>query len=251
MDGKPYLLDGANWTWSGTGTIPHLLVSHLGYTFFAVLVGFVIAFPLGLLIGHTGRGSFLAINAGNAGRSLPTLGLLSLLVVLMGLGFTPVLIALVVLVIPPILTSTYAGLRSVDQNAVDAAKGMGMSSTQVLFRVELPIALPVVFGGIRAAVLQVVATATVAAYVGGSGLGRLLVDGLALNDYGQMVAGAVVVAVLAIVLDLLLGLVQRYAVSPGLTGRGLKRARGTRSVAESGAIPDEELISAGSSKGTS
>lgn len=249
MDGTPYLLDGANWAWSSPGTIPHLLLSHLGYTGLSVLVGFVIAFPIGLLIGHTGKGSFLAINAGNAGRSLPTLGLLSLLVVYMSSqGFLPVLIALVVLVIPPILTSTYAGLRSVDPNAVDAARGMGMSSTQVLFRVELPMALPVVFGGVRAAVLQVVATATVAAYVGLSGLGRLLVDGLALNDYGRMVAGAVVVAVLAVVLDLLLGLVQRYVVSPGITGRGLSRARGTRSVAESGAVPEPELVT---SKGTS
>nr|WP_218886439.1 ABC transporter permease subunit [Kineococcus aurantiacus] len=238
------MLDGAHWAWSTSGSIPHLLLAHLQYTALAVLVGFVIAFPLGLLIGHTGRGAFWAINAGNAGRSLPTLGLLSLLVVYMSSqGFLPVLIALVVLVVPPILTSTYAGLRSVDPNAVDAARGMGMSSAQVLFRVELPMALPVVFGGVRAAVLQVVATATVAAYVGLSGLGRLLVDGLALNDYGRMVAGAVVVAVLAVVLDLLLGLVQRYAVSPGITGRGLRRARGTRSVAESGA-QSSELMSA-------
>ena len=249
MDGTPYLLDGANWAWSSPGTIPHLLLSHLGYTGLSVLVGFVIAFPIGLLIGHTGKGSFIAINAGNAGRSLPTLGLLSLLVVYMSSqGFLPVLIALVVLVIPPILTSTYAGLRSVDPNAVDAARGMGMSPAQVLFRVELPMALPVVFGGVRAAVLQVVATATVAAYVGLSGLGRLLVDGLALNDYGRMVAGAVVVAVLAVVLDLLLGLVQRYVVSPGITGRGRSRARGPRSVAESGAVPERELVT---SKGTS
>ncbi|MEZ0166341.1 ABC transporter permease [Kineococcus sp. LSe6-4] len=249
MDGTPYLLDGANWDWAAPGSIPHLLLAHLGYTALSVLVGFLVAFPIGLLIGHTGRGSFLAINAGNVGRSLPTLGLLSLLVVyLSGRGILPVIIALVVLVVPPILTSTYAGLRSVDPSAVDAARGMGMSPAQVLFRVELPMALPVVFGGLRAAVLQVVATATVAAYVGLSGLGRLLVDGLALNDYGRMVAGAVVVAVLAVGLDLLLGLVQRYVVSPGLTGRGLSRARGPRSVAESGAHPERELAP---SKGTS
>jgi osmoprotectant transport system permease protein len=249
VDGTPYLLDPAHWDWATPGSIPHLLVSHLGYTALSVLVGFAIAFPIGLLTGHTGKGSFLAINAGNAGRSLPTLGLLSLLVTVMGLRFAPVLIALVVLVIPPILTSTYAGLRSVDRNAVDAARGMGMTSSQVLFRVELPMALPVVFGGIRAAVLQVVATATVAAYVGLSGLGRLLVDGLAVNDYGRVVAGAVVVAALAIVLDLLLGLVQRYAVSPGLTGRGGSRKGGARSVAESPQAP--EPITAGTSKGTS
>jgi osmoprotectant transport system permease protein len=134
---------------------------------------------------------------------------------------------------------------------VDAARGMGMSGLQVLFRVELPIALPVVFGGLRAAVLQVVATATVAAYVAGSGLGRLLVDGLALSDYGRMLAGAVVVAALAIVLDLLLAGLQRLVVSPGMTGRGLSRGRAGRSVAESGPETSGELVNAGTTKGTS
>ena len=240
VDETPYLLDGSHWAWSSAGSIPHLLLAHVGYTAIALLIGFAIAFPVGLLIGHTGRGSFLAINAGNAGRSLPTLGLISLLVVLMGVGFTPVLVALVVLVIPPILTSTYAGLRSVDGNAVDAAKGMGMSGSQVLFRVEVPMALPVIFGGLRAAALQVVATATVAAYVGLSGLGRLLIDGLAVNDYGRVIAGAVVVAALAIVLDLLLGLLQRYAVSPGITGRGLGRS--PRRLAVARAREEAELV---------
>ncbi|WP_432520862.1 ABC transporter permease [Kineococcus sp. SYSU DK006] len=240
MDDTPYLLDASHWDWSVTGSIPHLLLAHLGYTALSVLVGALIALPIGMLIGHTGRGAFLAINAGNAGRSLPTLGLLSLLVTLMSIGFLPVLIALVVLVVPPILTSTYAGLRSVDPSAVDAARGMGMSGSQVLLRVELPMALPVVFGGLRAGVLQVVSTATVAAYTGLSGLGRLLVDGLALNDYGRVVAGAVVVAALAIVLDLLLGLVQRRVVSPGISGRGLGRSRPARPVA--GSPLDAEVL---------
>ncbi|WP_432507690.1 ABC transporter permease [Kineococcus arenarius] len=226
MEETPYLLDPAHW--SGDGSIPQLVLAHLGYTGLALLAGFCIAFPLGLLIGHTGRGSFLAINAGNAGRALPTLGLLMLLVTLMGLGVLPVLIALVVLVIPPILTSTYAGLRSVDRAAVDAARGMGMRPLQVLFGVEVPMALPVLFSGLRAATLQVVSTATVAAAVSLSGLGRLLIDGLAVNDYGRVLAGAVVVAVLAILLDLLLALVQRAVVSPGITGRGSYRARGRR-----------------------
>lgn len=238
MDDTPYLLDGSHWAFSTPGSIPHLVLDHLGYTFLALLIGFVIAFPVGLLIGHTGRGAFLAINAGNAGRSLPTLGLLFLLVTLMGLGRPPVYIVLVVLVIPPLLTSTYAGLRSVDRNAVDAARGMGMRESQILFRVELPMALPVIFGGVRSATLQVVATATVAAWVGLSGLGRLLRTGLSVNDYGQVLAGAVVVAVLAIVLDLLLAIVQRYVVSPGLSGRGLRRTRRRSSVAESPLEPE-------------
>ncbi|WP_432499245.1 ABC transporter permease subunit [Kineococcus gypseus] len=225
MDGTPYLLDPAHW--SGPGSIPELVLAHLGYTGLALLLGVLVAFPVGLLIGHTGRGAWLAVNAGNAGRALPTLGLLMLLVTLMGLGRVPVLIVLVVLVLPPILTSTYAGLRSVDRAAVDAARGMGMRPLQVLLGVEVPMALPVLFSGLRAAALQVVATATVAASVGLGGLGRLLIDGLALNDYGRVVAGAVVVAVLAVVLDVLLALVQRAVVSPGLTGRGARR-RGSR-----------------------
>nr|WP_205709172.1 ABC transporter permease [Kineococcus siccus] len=224
--------------WSGPTGIPQLLLAHLGYTGVALLCGVAIALPVGLYIGHTGRGSFLAINAGNAGRSLPTLGLLMLMVTLMGLGFLPVLIALTVLVVPPILTSTYAGLRNVDRSAVDAAVGMGMRPWQVLWRVEVPMALPVVLGGLRSAALQVVATATVAASVGLSGLGRLLIDGLSVNDYGRVIAGAVVVAVLAIVLDLLLGLVQRYAVSPGVSGRGLGRRTGGPAAPASRVDPD-------------
>ncbi|WP_432573255.1 ABC transporter permease [Kineococcus sp. SYSU DK005] len=227
MDETPYLLDPARW--SGPGSIPALTLEHLGYTGLALLLGVLIAFPLGLLIGHTGRGAFLAVNAGNAGRALPTLGLLILLVTVMDrLDAVPVLITLVVLVVPPILTSTYAGLRSVDRAAVDAARGMGMRPLQVLFGVEVPMAMPLLFSGLRAATLQVVATATVAAYVGLGGLGRLLIDGLAVNDYGRVVAGAVVVAVLAIVLDLLLGLVQRLVVPRGVSGRRLRGARGER-----------------------
>jgi osmoprotectant transport system permease protein len=223
-----YLLDPANWQGGGVrASIPALVLTHLWYTAQALVVAAVIALPLGLFIGHTGKGSFIAINAANAGRSLPTLGLIILLVVVMGLGFGPVLIALVVLAIPPILTTTYAGIRAVDPAAVDAARGMGMRPLQVLFKVEVPIALPLISSGLRNALLQVVATSTVAAYVGIGGLGRLLIDGLSLNDYGRVVAGAVVVAGLAIVLDLLAAGTQRIIVSPGLTGRIPRRRTGT------------------------
>jgi osmoprotectant transport system permease protein len=214
-----YLFDAANWDWATSGSIPQLIVSHLWYVFLALLIGTAIALPVGLWIGHTGRGSFLAINAGNAGRSLPTLGLLMLMVTLLGLGLTPVLIALTVLAIPPILTSAYAGIRSLDPRVVDAARGVGMRPWQVLTQVELPMALPVLMSGFRSAALQVVATATVAAAVGLGGLGRLLIDGLAVNDYSRVLAGAIVVAVLAVALDLLLALAQRWIVSPGLSGR--------------------------------
>jgi osmoprotectant transport system permease protein len=217
-----YLFDPANWDPGTSGSIPQLILSHLWYVALAMLIGTAIALPIGLWIGHTGRGSFLAINAGNAGRSLPTLGLLMLMVTLLGLGLTPVLIALTVLAIPPILTSAYAGIRSLDQRVVDAARGVGMRPWQVLTQVELPMALPVLMSGFRSAVLQVVATATVAAAVGLGGLGRLLIDGLSVNDYSRVLAGAVVVAVLAVTLDLLLALVQRWIISPGLSGRARK-----------------------------
>ncbi len=196
-----------------------LVLAHLGYVALALLFGAVIALPVGMYIGHTGKGSFIAINAGNAGRSLPTLGLLMLMVTLLGLGLLPVLIALTVLVIPPILTSSYAGMRNLDHRVVDAARGMGMRPWQVLTRVELPMALPVMMSGFRNAALQVVATATVAAAVGLSGLGRLLIDGLAVNDYSRVLAGAIVVAVLAVLVDLFLALIQRWIVSPGLKGQ--------------------------------
>jgi osmoprotectant transport system permease protein len=220
-----YLFDAAHWDPDTAGSFPQLLLSHLGYVALALLIGTVIALPIGLYIGHTGRGAFLAINAGNAGRSLPTLGLLMLMVTLLGLGLTPVLIALTVLVIPPILTSAYAGMRTLDQQVVDAARGMGMRPWQVLTRVELPMVLPVLMSGVRSATLQVVATATVAAAVGLGGLGRLLIDGLAVNDYSRVLAGAIVVAVLAVVLDLILALAQRWIVSPGLSGRVSTRPR--------------------------
>jgi len=130
-----------------------------------------------------------------------------------------VLIALTVLAVPPILTSAYAGIRSLDPRVVDAARGVGMRPWQVLTQVELPMALPVLMSGFRSAALQVVATATVAAAVGLGGLGRLLIDGLSVNDYSRVLAGAIVVAVLAVALDLLLALAQRWIVSPGLSGR--------------------------------
>lgn len=220
-----YLFDPARWSPSAPGSIPQLVVAHLGYTAAALVLAALVALPVGLYIGHTGRFSFVAINAGNAGRSLPTYGLLTILVTALGLGLLPILVALTLLAIPPILTATYAGLRAVDRATTDAARGMGLRPMQVLAQVEVPVALPLIMGGVRSATLQVVSTATVAAAVAGGGLGRLLIDGLSLNDYPRVVAGAVVVAVLAITLDLLLALVQRYAVSPGLTGRATRGPR--------------------------
>ena len=224
-----FLLDGANW--SGVEGFPHRILQHLGYSGMALAIALLIALPLGLYIGHTGRGALLAINLGNAGRALPTLGVLMLVLSVGGIGLKPVIVALVVLAVPPLLTATYAGIRSVDPAVVDAARGIGLRERQIVLQVEVPLALPVILGGVRSAVLQVISTATIAAYVAQGGLGRYLFDGLALRDYPRIVAGAVVLAVLAVVVDLLLALLQRLVVSPGLGERGARR-RGPASVPE-------------------
>lgn len=225
-----YLLDGANWHLTGDSSIPERLAQHLGYTLVALAISSVIALPLGLLIGHTNRGAFIAIGLGNLGRSLPTFGVVLLLVTIpqIGVGVLPVLAALTVLAVPPILAQTYAGVRSVDQTTVLAATAMGMRPAQVLFKAELPMALPLIISGLRSALLQVTATATIAAYASLGGLGRLLIDGLNRNDYPQIFAGAVLVALLAIVLDYISAGIERAVVSPGVRERRGGRSRRSR-----------------------
>ncbi|MCE3550264.1 ABC transporter permease [Pseudonocardia sp. RS11V-5] len=213
-----WLADPAHW--SGSAGIPARLVEHLWYSVLALALGAVVALPIGALVGHGRRGGFLIVGSANGMRALPELGLLTLLVLLMGIGLLPVTLALAVLAIPPLLAGTYSGVRNVDPGAVDAARGMGMREWQVLFKVELPNALPLILGGLRGAALQVIATAAVAAYVSFGGLGRFLIDGLRTRDYPQMAAGAVLVAVLALVVEGLLALLQRAIVSPGLRGGG-------------------------------
>ena len=209
-----WLFDPANWT--GAGGIPARLVEHLGYVALAMIIALVIALPVGAWVGHTGRGGFLVVGSANALRALPTLGVLILLVTPFGLSIIGPLIALVVLAVPPLLAGTYAGVRNVDPAVVDAARGMGMRGGEVLWRVELPNALPLIIGGVRSAVLQVISTATIAAYVGLGGLGRYIFDGLAQRDFPQMIGGSLLVALLAIVVDLLLAALQKVIVSPGL-----------------------------------
>lgn len=187
--------------WSGDDGFPHRIAQHLGYTALTVVIAAAIAIPLGLWIGHTGRLRGVAIVTTGALRALPTLGLVTFMVLWRGIGLTPPTVALVVLAIPPLLAGAYAGLEAVDRQTVDAARAIGMTEWQVLGRVEIPLALPLILGGLRSAVLQVVATATVAAYVGLGGLGRYLIDGLAVRDYPQMLAGATVVVVMALLLD--------------------------------------------------
>lgn len=200
-----YLLDPANWT--GPSGIGMRIAEHLLYTAAAILLAAVIAIPLGILVGHTRRGDALVAGVGNAARAIPTLGLLVLIVLLMGTGLLPVVLALAVLAVPPILLATAAGVRGADPAAVQAGRGLGMTPLQVVGRLEVPLALPLIVSGLRNATLQVVATATVAALAAAGGLGRLVVDGQRLgpDGYPRMLAGAILVAVLAIVLDLALG----------------------------------------------
>lgn len=245
-----WLNDPANWT--GPDGLLARIGQHLAYTGAAVVVAALIALPLGLLIGHTGRGVFLVVGLANGLRAVPILGLLLLLVVWIsphlhgqftvpGLiptagGFAyvvPIEIALILLALPPILTNTYAGVQAVDPEVRDAGKGMGMRGSQVVWQVEFPCALPLVMSGLRSATLQVIATATVAAYVPFlGGLGRLILDGEdRLTDlrygYPAMVSAGLVVAVLAVLVDLLLALVQRLVVSRGVAERYRTRRRVT------------------------
>jgi osmoprotectant transport system permease protein len=205
-----WLADPAHW--SGADGIPHRLAEHIGYSALTVAIAGAIALPIGLWIGHTGRFRGIAVALTGAARALPTLGLLTLAVLWIGIGLTAPVLALVVLAVPPLLAGAYAGIEAVDRRTVDAARAQGMTEWQVLSRVEVPIALPLILGGVRSAVLQVVATATIAAYIGLGGLGRYLIDGVAVRDYPQTLAGSLVVVVLALVLDGAFALVQRVAV---------------------------------------
>ena len=221
--------DPANW--QGPDGVPARLGEHVLYTVITLVIALAIAAPIGAWVGHTGRMRWLVTGA-NAARAIPTLGLLVAVSMLVGpliksdLAFViPSIAVLVLLAVPPLLSGTYAGIESVDPDARDAASGMGMTGRQVLWQVELPCALPLFLSGLRSATLQVIATATVAASVSLGGLGRYLIDGLASRDYTQMVAGSVLVAALALVADGVLALLERYAVSPGISGRASRVAR--------------------------
>lgn len=213
-----FLTDPGNW--QGARGIPTAVLTHLGYCLLSFAIAAAIAIPIGLYIGHTNRGAFLAINIGNIGRALPTIGLLTLVVLATGGGVLPVAICLALLAVPPLLTATYTGIRQVDPDVVDAARGMGMTEREVLTAVEIPNALPTMISGARSATLQLISTATVAAFVGMGGLGRYILDGPPQQDYGQMAAGALLVALLAILVDLLLaGIARATLPSPLRTHR--------------------------------
>lgn len=233
-------------TWSGEDGIPNRVLQHLGYTALTIVLAVAIAVPVGLWVGHSGRARWL-VTLTNSVRAVPTLGLLFAVALWLGsrisgdlFFFVPSIAVLVLLAIPPVLAGTYAGIEAVDPAARDAAKGLGMTGSQVLRQVEVPNALPLLLSGLRSAVLQVVATATIAAYIGLGGLGRFLIDGIALGDYPRAAGGAVLVAVLAVVLDGLLALAQRRVVSPGLSG-GRGRVGGRGKDSRSVAVGDDRL----------
>ncbi|CAM5608343.1 ABC transporter permease OS=Streptomyces alboniger OX=132473 GN=CP975_03825 PE=3 SV=1 [Streptomyces alboniger] len=214
-DAWAWLGDPAHWT--GDDGIWHRLTQHLLLTVVCLLISCLIALPVALVLGHLGRGGALAVNISNVGRAVPTFAVLVLLLLtpLGDWGEGPTVVALVLFAVPPLLTNAYVGMRGVDRGVVRAARGMGMTGRQMLWRVELPLALPLVLSGVRIAAVQLVATATIAALAGGGGLGRIITAGFNLASTPQVVAGAVLVAGFALVVEGIFEVAERLA--PGWT----------------------------------
>jgi osmoprotectant transport system permease protein len=211
--------------WSGNNSIPLRLWEHLSLAAVSIAAALALAVPIGLYIGHTGRGAKAAVAVANIGRAVPSLGWLGIaypistgLFQRAGIGFLPAFIGLVALAIPPIVTNAYTGLREVEADLQDAGRGMGMTEWQLLRRVEIPVALPVILAGIRVSAVAVVATTPLAALVGGGTLGSFILQGLALSDEVRVVAAAILVAVLAVLTEVGLAALQRASTSPGLAG---------------------------------
>ncbi|MDT0464260.1 ABC transporter permease [Streptomyces gibsoniae] len=208
-----WLTDPAHW--SGDDGVGHRLTQHVLLTIGCLVVSCAIALPVALVLGHLGRGGALAVNISNIGRAVPTFAVLVLLLLtpLGRWGEGPTVVALVLFAVPPLLTNAYVGMREVDRSVVRAARGMGMTGRQTLLRVELPLALPMVLNGVRIAAVQLVATATIAALAGGGGLGRIITAGFNLASTPQVVAGAVLVAALALIVEAVFEAVERLAPS--------------------------------------
>ncbi|MFJ9815567.1 ABC transporter permease [Streptomyces sp. NPDC101151] len=211
---QAFFSDGAHW--HGTDGIPLRVGEHLQYSLEALAIAAAIGLPVGLVTGHYGRGGNALALIATAGRALPTFGLLVLMFTWLGFGLLPVMIPLVALAVPPILVTSYEAIRSVDPSPVDAARGMGLSEPRILFQVEVPVALPLVLSGLRTAAIQIVSTATIAAYVSFGGLGRYIIDGLAQRNYEKVVGGATLVAGMALATLVVFWAVSRIAVSPGV-----------------------------------
>jgi osmoprotectant transport system permease protein len=207
--------------WSGRDSIPVHLGGHLALSVTALVGGLLIALPIGIAIGHTGRGAFLAIGLSNVGRAIPSLAILGIVFPIslrlqLGFGFAPTLIALIALAIPPIVTNTYAAIREVDRDLVEAGRGMGMSELQLLARVELPVGASLLIAGIRTAAVQVVATASLGAVISADCLGFFVLKGIATQDRPQVFAGALMIAGLSLLTELVFALLQRRVISPGV-----------------------------------
>ncbi|WP_010202935.1 ABC transporter permease [Salinibacterium sp. PAMC 21357] len=228
------LLEAIQWLFSperleGSNPIPLRLEEHLFYTFVSVAAAALVAIPLGFYIGHTGKGRDLAVGLSGAARALPSFGLILFLVLLIGVVDVQLqlaaITAFVLLAIPSILAGAYAGIEAVDRRVIDAARAVGMTEWQILWKVEMPIGLPLLIGGLRAATLQVVATATLAAYVGLGGLGIYIFRGLPLQRYDEMLGSALLIAALALVLDGIFALIQQFAIPRGVSAGRAKDVR--------------------------
>jgi len=207
--------------YQGGDAVQTRVLEHLELSALAVAIAVAVALPIGLYLGHTGRFGFIALNIANLGRALPSLALLAFALPVaiglgLGLGFWPTLFSLVPLAIPPILANTYIGVRGVDPEVIEAARGMGLSERTILTAIEIPLGLRLILAGVRTSAVNVVATATLGALVAGGGLGRYIVDGLGLREFDRLFAGALLVAALAIIVEVTFGIFERLAVSPGL-----------------------------------
>ena len=211
--------------WVGPYALPVLFGQHIFYTVVSVVIAALIAIPLGWLIGHTGRGREIAVAVSGAARAIPSFGLMVLLVLLLGVLRIPeaAIVTFVLLAIPSLLAGAYTGLEAIDRRVLDAARAMGMTEWQVFWKVEVPLGLSLLVGGIRAALLQVIATVTIAAYVNLGGLGWPIIQGLPLRKFDQVLGGAILVALLALIVDLLLALAQHAAVPAGVRPAAQKR----------------------------
>ena len=222
-EGVAWLLSAENWTDPRNGILLRLW-EHLSLSAAALVLAVGIALPVGLWIGHTGRGASAVIAVANLGRAVPSVGWLGIVFPLTlvlgraGIGFLPAVIALTALGIPPIVTNTYAGMREVDDDLVEAGRGMGMGEMELVRGVEVPVALPVILAGIRLSAVQIVATATLAAIVGGGTLGHFILQGIFVRDLDRVVGAAILVAILAILTEAIFSYIERRAVSPGIRG---------------------------------
>lgn len=226
------LADALAWIFSperltGSSPLPAAIGLHLFYTFLAVIIAGVIAVPLGFYIGHTGKGRNLAVGISGAARAIPSFGLILLLVLVIGVTQKPLAatIAFVLLGIPSMLAGAYAGLEAIDRRVIDAARAVGMTEWQILVKVEIPLGLPLLIGGIRAGALQIVATVVLAAYVTLGGLGTYIIQGIPLRRYDMILGAAIVIVALALVLDGLFALIQHVVVPRGVTAGRPKELR--------------------------